>query len=157
MGGPGSGRPKEPRQLVKDAVQGINVATIFKQLKEWAKGKPVYCPYCNKDTGIYTADTVALQSAIELLNRKLGKPVQQVNVDITETIQLTADQIDLVISNHPVLKFLYQQYQLLITQGKLPGEVIEGEYKEVKEGLTNGSNKGTEKGIPERIHEEEKV
>ena len=114
---PGAGRRKTPSRQFKDAIANINVAEIVANLKDWARGKPVYCPYCDKDTGVYTADTVALQSAIELLNRRLGKVPQSVQLDITETIQLTADQIDLIV----------ERYQ--IAQRALLGEVIEGEVK----------------------------
>ena len=100
MGGPGSGRTKLVKREVRDAINEINVEEIFSNLREWAKGTPIVCSYCGKDTGARTADTVALQSAIELLNRRLGKPVQRHEVDITETIQLNADQIDQVIRKH---------------------------------------------------------
>ena len=43
---------------------------------------------------------MALQSAIELLNRRLGKVPQSVQLDITETVVLNADQIDQVLKNH---------------------------------------------------------
>ncbi|MCJ7458354.1 MAG: hypothetical protein MUP17_05125 [candidate division Zixibacteria bacterium] len=120
MGGPGSGRKKLVKRQIRDAIQEINLEEIFGNLKEWAKGKPVICPYCQKDTGASTADTVALASAIELLNRRLGKPMQQVKVDITETIQLTADQIDLLLERYRIAQ-----------RASLPAmtDVIEGEVK----------------------------
>ena len=92
---------------------------IVNNLKQWAKGKEVVCPHCGERTGAYTADTVALQSAIELLNRRLGKVPQSVQLDVTQTIQLTADQIDMLI----------ERYQIA-SRALLP-EAIEGEYKEV--------------------------
>lgn len=129
MGGKGSGRPKEPKRLAKEALDDVNTDKLFRQLDKWAEGKPVICPYCDKDTGARTADTVALQSAIELLNRKLGKPAQKHEIDITQTIQFTADQIDAIVINH-----LPQIVEMYLPQIKalLPGgEIIEGEVKEV--------------------------
>jgi len=112
MGGPGSGRKKLPKRIMKDAIDTIEVDKIIKRLQEWSKGEEVICPFCGERTGKRTADTVALQSAIELLNRRLGKPVQRHEVDITETIQLSADQ---------VLRLL-QRYQLAEAEFKeLPG------------------------------------
>ena len=116
---PGAGRKKTPSTQLRDAIEAINVEEIVNNLREWAKGKEVICPHCNERTGAYTADTVALQSAIELLNRRLGKVPQSVQLDITETIQLSADQIDMLI----------ERYQ--IAQRALLPEAIESEYKEV--------------------------
>jgi hypothetical protein len=126
MGGIGSGRKKLPKRLFKDAIQNIDDNEIFDSLKHWAKGKEVICPYCNRQTGAYTADTVALQAAIELLNRKRGKVPQSVQLDITETIHLNADQIDQVIKNH--LPQIVEIYRTDIAG--LLGPVIEGETKE---------------------------
>ena len=121
MGGTGSGRKKLPKRLFKDAIESINDSEIIESLSNWARGKEVVCPHCNQLTGAYTADTVALQSAIELLNRKRGKVPQSVQVDITEKIQLSADQIDQLI----------QRYEIATRAQLPPGDTIEGEYKEV--------------------------
>ena len=118
MGGPGSGPRKKPGTELKDAIGEVNLPKIVKNLERWSQGKEVVCPHCNERTGVYVPDTVALQSAIELLNRRLGKVPQSVQLDITETIQLTADQIDMLI----------ERYQIA-SRALLP--VIEGEYKEV--------------------------
>ena len=116
---PGAGRKKEPSRQLRDAIENINIEEIVASLKDWSKGKEVVCPSCNKPTGAYTADTVSLQAAIELLNRKRGKVPQSVQLDITEKIQLTADQIDRLIERYRIAS----QAQL--------GPIIEGEYKEV--------------------------
>ena len=121
MGGIGSGRKKLPKRLFKDAIQNIDDSEIIESLRVWARGKQVICPSCGTPTGAYTADTVALQAAIELLNRKRGKVPQQVQLDITEKIQLTADQVDMLIER-------YRIAQLALLQ---QGEVIDAEYKEV--------------------------
>ena len=94
MGGPGSGRKKEPSSQLRCAIEGINVTKIVKNLEKWSEGKEVICPHCMERTGVFVPDTVALQSGIELLNRRLGKPVQRTELDITERIELSADQID---------------------------------------------------------------
>jgi len=123
MGGIGSGRKKLPKRLFKDAIQNIDDNEIIESLMAWAKGKEVVCPHCEKGTGAYTADTVALQSAIELLNRKRGKVPQQVQVDITEKIQLSGDQCDALIE-----RFKLAQRALLNE-----GDIVDAEYKEVVE------------------------
>lgn len=126
MGGKGSGRPKEPKRLAKEALDSIDTEEIFANLHVWAMGKPVICPYCDRDTGARTADPVALQSNLELLNRKLGKVPQQVQVDLTERIQLNADQIDQVMRNH--LPQIVELYRVEIAGLLAP---IDAEYKEV--------------------------
>jgi hypothetical protein len=97
---PGAGRRPTPSTQLKDAIEAINIPEIVKRLEKWSKGTEVVCPHCLEKTGITVPDTVALQSAVELLNRRLGKPVQRQEIDITQTIQLNADQIDQVIKNH---------------------------------------------------------
>jgi len=99
---PGAGRKKTLGHTLRDAIDSIDCDRIFTQLDEWSKGKPVVCPHCFKDTGARTADTVALQSALELLNRRLGKSVQQVSIDITEQIVLSADQIDTILQRYEI-------------------------------------------------------
>ena len=74
--------------------------------------KPIECPSCGQSIHVIDKDV-----GMYLVDRVLGKPKQQVKVDITETIQLTADQIDLIV----------ERYQ--IVQRALLGEVIEGEVK----------------------------
>ena len=100
MGGVGSGRKKKPGTELKDAIGTVNIPKIVKNLEKWSEGKEVICPKCLERTGIYVPDTIALQSALELLNRRLGKVPQSVQLDITQTIQLNADQIDSVIRKH---------------------------------------------------------
>lgn len=121
MGGKGSGRPKEPKRLAREALDSVDIDKLLRKLDKWADGKPVICPHCLKNTGAYIPDTVSLQSALELLNRTLGKVPQSVQLDITETIQLDADQ---------VMK-LIERYQIA-TRAMLP-EVIEGEVIDVQE------------------------
>lgn len=123
---PGAGRKPVPSTQLKDAIAEVNIPKIVKNLEQWSKGKEVICPHCLEKTGVYVPDTIALQSALELLNRRLGKVPQSVQLDITETIQLNADQVDTILtrilSSPEALEF-YRVKQL--TQG----EVIEGEYE----------------------------
>ena len=100
MGGPGSGRPYEPKRQLKDAIEAINIPKIVKNLEKWSTGHEVTCPKCLERTGVYVPDTVALQSAVELLNRRLGKPVQRQELDITSHVQFNADQLDMILENH---------------------------------------------------------
>ena len=129
MGGTGSGRKKAPGTQLRDAIEEIDVSRIVKNLEGWSKGKEVICPKCLEHTGVYVPDTVALQSAIELLNRRLGKPVQRQEIDVTSHVQLNADQIDQVLRNHlPQIVELYRSEIMLLTQGKcdiIDTEVIE--------------------------------
>ena len=126
MGGPGSGRPFEPKRQLKDAIAGVNIPKIVKNLEKWSQGKEVICPRCMERTGVYVPDTVALQSALELLNRRLGKVPQSVQIDITETIKLNADQVDTILTRilaSPEALEFFRIKQLA------QGEVIEGEYE----------------------------
>ena len=115
-----SGRKRNVGRLLKDSIEAIDIPKIVKNLEKWSEGKEVVCPRCLEHTGIYVPDTVALQSAIELLNRRLGKPVQKHEVDITETIQLNADQIDTLLKSHlPQIVELYKvEIAGLLTEGK---------------------------------------
>jgi len=88
----------------------FRVPDIIAELEKLAK--PMTCPSCghsmqviDKDVGMY------------LVDRVMGKPRQEHKVDITETIQLSADQIDLLIKRYD------------IAGRALLGPVIEGEVK----------------------------
>ena len=120
MGGVGSGPRFKPGTQLKDAIAKVNIPKIVKNLEKWSNGKEVICPRCDKGTGVYVPDTIALQSALELLNRRLGKVPQSVQIDITETIQLNADQIDSVLRNHlPQIVEIYRaEIAGLLTEGK---------------------------------------
>lgn len=80
--------------------------------------KPITCANCghtikviDKDVGMY------------LIDRVLGKPTQRHEVDITETIQLSGDDIDRLVARLRIAE-----------RASLPigeGDIIEGEVKEV--------------------------
>ena len=99
MGGVGSGPRKKIKGQLRDAIQNIDAEALFKKLGEFAEGHSVICPYCNKDTGTYTADGVVIEAIKELLNRRLGKPVQRQEIDVTSHIQLDADQINKLLKD----------------------------------------------------------
>ena len=123
MGGVGSGPRKQVRGQMKDAIDNVDVDRLFKKLEAWAEGKEVVCPHCGERTGAYTADTVALQSILELLNRRLGKSVQK-SISLTGNIQLSGDDCDELIGRFK-----------LVQRALLPGgDIIEGEVR--KEGIT---------------------
>ena len=121
----GAGRKPAPSTQLKDAIESINIPKIVKNLEKWSAGHKVICPHCEKDTLVTVPDTVALQSAIELLNRRLGKPVQRQEIDVTTTIQLSADQIDNVLRNHlPQVVQMYEpEIRGLLSEGK--SDIIE--------------------------------
>jgi len=125
----GAGRKKEPSTQLKDAIGEVNLPKIVKNLERWSEGKEVVCPKCAERTGVYVPDTVALQSAIELLNRRLGKVPQQVQVDITEKVQFTADQIDTIL-NRLLASPEGIEFLRLHMRALLP-EAVDAEYKEV--------------------------
>ncbi len=98
--------------------------------------KPFPCPHCGN-----TIKVVDKEVAMYMVDRALGKPKQKHEVDVAETIQLTADQIDRILESH-IWSFMtliaerhlgafVAKYQLAI-RGLLPqGEVLEGEVKEL--------------------------
>lgn len=117
----GAGRRKTPSTQLKEALAGLDgrIPGLFDKLEQWAEGKEVICPHCHKGTGITVPDNVALQAAVELINRRLGKPKQVQEIDITERIELTTDQAAMIL-----LKAQEAQ------------QAIEGEYKALPEGVT---------------------
>ena len=84
--------------------------------------KPLPCPNCGGQ--VRGPDRDAL---IYLCNRAMGMPKQRQELDITQSFQLSADQIDVLIERHlPALAALVaERYHLALP------EPIEGEYKEV--------------------------
>ncbi len=84
--------------------------------------KPFACPHCgntikviDKDVGMY------------LIDRVLGKPKQKLEMDVTETIQLTGDQCDALVE-----RFKLAQGALLPEGDSLTlVDTLEGDYKEI--------------------------
>ena len=71
----------------------FRVPDFVKRLEELTKVQ--YCPSCG--VPVRGVDRDAL---IYLIDRAMGKPKQTQQLDITQTIQLNADQIDQVIRKH---------------------------------------------------------
>ena len=69
------------------------VPDLLKRLEELTKVS--YCPSCGNP--VHGVDRDAI---IYLIDRAMGKPKQTQQLDITQTIQLNADQIDQVIRKH---------------------------------------------------------
>ena len=59
--------------------------------------KPFACPHCGNEIQVIDKEV-----AMYMIDRALGKPVQKHELDITETIQLTADQIDTLIERYQI-------------------------------------------------------
>jgi hypothetical protein len=74
-----------------------------------------YCPNCNAPVRGVDRDAI-----IYLIDRAMGKPTQKHELDVTQTIQLSADDCDKLI----------ERFQ--IAQRALLPEAIVGEYKEVE-------------------------
>jgi len=117
----GAGRKKTPSTQLSEALSNLDgdIPSLFDKLKQWAEGTSVICPYCKKDTGIHTADNVALQAAIEIINRRLGKPKQVSEVDVTERIELTADQCAALLLRAKAA-MIEGEYKLLDSSSKNP-------------------------------------
>ena len=84
--------------------------------------KPIPCPHCGNKISVIDKDV-----GMYLLNRAMGMPKQRQELDITQSFQLSADQIDVLIERHlPALAVLVaERYHLALP------EPIEGEFKEV--------------------------
>ena len=102
---PGAGRKRSLRLEWRDAIDNIDVAGLVKKLEEYAEGKPVICSVCGNECG-RLPDTLAIQAAIELLNRRLGKPTQRTELDITERIVLTSVQIEKIMQRYQLAQRL---------------------------------------------------
>ena len=109
---------------------------FFEELEKYVK--PFFCPHCGNEIQVIDKEV-----AMYLLDRALGKPKQKHEVDITETIQLNADQIDDVVRNHlPQIVGLYPneiigilmespETKAIIRNLLTQGGVIEGDVREI--------------------------
>ena len=115
---PGAGRKRSLRLEWRDAIDNIDVAGLVKKLEEYAEGKPVICSVCGNECG-RLPDTLAIQAAIELLNRRLGKPVQKTELDITERIVLTSVQIEKIMQRYQLAQ------RLMLPAGKVSTSTVD--------------------------------
>jgi len=102
--------------------------------------KPFQCPHCGGEIQVIDKEV-----AMYMLDRALGKPRQKLEVDVLPS--LTADKIDMIIENHRdgfiamagerYLPEIVARNQIAIRALLTQGEAIEGEYKELTEGVTD--------------------
>ena len=59
--------------------------------------KPITCPSCGNSIHVIDKEV-----GMYLVDRVMGKPTQKHELDITETIQLSGDQIDLLIERYKI-------------------------------------------------------
>lgn len=88
--------------------------------------KPFPCPHCGNEIKLIDKDI-----GMWMVDHGIGKSTQKHELDITETIQLSADQIDTILLNHlPQVVELYRvEIAGLLNEGKcdiIEGEVING-------------------------------
>ena len=93
--------------------------------------KPLPCPSCGAQ--VRGPDREAI---IYLCNRALGMPKQRTEVDITQTYQFNADQLDALLERHlpAIAELIAERYHveipLLASQNErsTKSDIIEGEY-----------------------------
>jgi hypothetical protein len=121
------GIPKKGYRLTKK-INSTSLEDIEKQLARRVPDiiselqkltKPIPCPHCGNEVRFIDKDV-----GMYLVDRVMGRPKQKTEVDITQSIQLTADQVDLLIHRYE------------IAQRALLGPVIEGEVHETDNSQT---------------------
>ena len=65
--------------------------------------KPFACPHCGNEIRIIDKDV-----GMYLVDRALGKPKQRQELDISQTIELTADQVMAIVQRNPILARAYE-------------------------------------------------
>jgi transcription elongation factor Elf1 len=107
-----TGRRKSKTLQEFEQELALKVPDIVAELEKLTK--PFPCPHCGNEIKMIDKDV-----GMYLVDRVLGKPKQKHEVDITENIQLTADQIDMVLKNHlPQIVELYKpEIRGLLTEG----------------------------------------
>jgi hypothetical protein len=113
-------KTKSLQELEKDIAD--KAPYIVEELEKLTR--PFPCTHCGNETRIIDKDV-----GMYLVDRALGKPKQKQEVDITENIQLSADQIAGVISknlpgflsylamNHPTELIAFVQEMKLLPSG----------------------------------------
>jgi hypothetical protein len=113
-------KTKSLQELEKDIAD--KAPYIVEELEKLTK--PFPCPHCGNEIRIIDKDV-----GMYLVDRALGKPNQKQEVDITENIQLNADQVAGVISrnvprflsylaaNHPSELIAFVQQMKLLRSG----------------------------------------
>ena len=73
----------------------FRVPEIIKELEKLTK--PITCPHCGNSISVIDKEV-----GMYLVDRVMGKPTQKHELDITESIQLSGDQIDLLIERYKI-------------------------------------------------------
>jgi len=73
----------------------LRVPTILEELEKLTK--PITCPHCGNQLKVIDKDV-----GIYLVNRVMGMPKQRTEVDITQQIVLSGDQIDVLIERYEI-------------------------------------------------------
>jgi len=79
---------------------------VWDELEKYVK--PFRCPHCGNEIQV-----VDKEVAMYMLDRALGKPKQKAKLDITQTIELSADQAMSIIMRNPLLARAYELSQNL--------------------------------------------
>jgi len=101
----GAGRKKEPTTLLKEAINNLegDMPAIIEELKKLALGKPVKCPNCGAEVGLKQIDR---EAGIYLVDRIFGKPTIHTELDITDRIELSSEQIERIIQRYQIAERL---------------------------------------------------
>jgi len=132
-------RTKKRKRLTKQEIEEELLYRTPEVLTELDKlVRPFSCPHCDKEIKIIDKDI-----GMWLVDHGIGRSTQKHEVDVTEHIQLSADQIDAILfKNLPqivemyhteIIRLLVESHRAeiagLLTEGKC--DIIEGEFKEV--------------------------
>ena len=97
-----TGRRKSKTLQELEQELALKAPDIIAELEKLTK--PIECPSCG-----HTVKVIDKDVGMYLVDRVMGKPKQKHEVDVAETIQLTADQIDTILKNHlPQIVELYK-------------------------------------------------
>ena len=90
---------------LKSALEHLegDIPGILEELKKLALGKPVVCPNCGHEVGIKQIDR---EAAFYLCDRILGKPTIHTELDITDRIELSSEQIERIIQRYQIAERL---------------------------------------------------
>ena len=96
--------------------------------------KPLPCPHCGNKI-----EVIDKEVGMYLLNRAMGMPKQRQEVDITQQIELSADQVEVLVQRlretNPQFSLIYDSMKALPgpteynKDSTLSDNVIEGEYE----------------------------
>lgn len=116
-----SGRKKSNIRTLKDALTKLegDLPSIVEKLKSLAFGRKVECPFCHKELPILKPDR---EAAIYLIDRIMGRPKQIAETNITQTIQLKADDCFMLME---------LAAQRAAEFKALPQKTVEAEFKEI--------------------------